>query len=59
VAEDMDGRVLTEMLEHDFRASNPLETVQTYRIGEILDLRSDPAEEQKIKERLRALGYIQ
>jgi hypothetical protein len=59
VAEDMDGRVLTEIVEHDFRASNPIQTVSTYRMGEILDLRGDPDEEQKIKERLKALGYIQ
>ncbi len=59
VAEDMDGRVLSEIVEHDFRASKPLQTVKTYRMGEILDLRGDPNEEQKIKERLKALGYIQ
>jgi predicted AlkP superfamily phosphohydrolase/phosphomutase len=59
VAEDMDGRVLSEIVEHDFRASKPLQTVKTYRMGEILDLRGDPEEEQKIKERLKALGYIQ
>jgi predicted AlkP superfamily phosphohydrolase/phosphomutase len=59
VAEDMDGRVLFELVEDDFRSSNRLETVKTYRTGEILDLRGDPDEEQKIKERLKALGYIQ
>lgn len=59
VAEDMDGRVLSEIIESDYKASNRVETVKTYRIGEILDLRGDPAEEQKIKERLKALGYIQ
>ena len=47
------------MIETDYRTSNPVETVETYRIGEILDLRGDPEEEQKIKERLKALGYIQ
>jgi hypothetical protein len=59
VAADMDGRVLTEMIETDFRHSNPLQMVKTYRIGEVLDLRGDPEEENRIKERLKALGYIQ
>jgi hypothetical protein len=59
VARDMDGRVLTEIIESDFEDANPLQTVQTYRMGEILDLRGDPDAENRIKERLRALGYIQ
>jgi hypothetical protein len=59
VAEDMDGQVLTEIIKGDFTGSNPIEVVDTYRIGEILQLESNPAEEAKIKERLKALGYIQ
>jgi predicted AlkP superfamily phosphohydrolase/phosphomutase len=59
VARDMDGRVLLESIETDFKASNPVQTVDTYRMGETLDLRSDPDAEHRIKERLKALGYIQ
>jgi hypothetical protein len=59
VAEDMDGRILMECIEADFSGANPVKTVPTYRMGEILNLEGDPAEEAKIKERLKALGYIQ
>jgi hypothetical protein len=59
VAEDMDGRVLTEIIDVEFSEGHPVKTTPTYRIGEILDLKRDPAEEAKIKDRLRALGYIQ
>jgi len=59
VAEDMEGKVLTELITGEFTDANPAETVDTYRIGEVLNLESDPAEEAKMKERLKALGYIQ
>jgi predicted AlkP superfamily phosphohydrolase/phosphomutase len=59
VALDMDGRVVEEIIESDFKRSHPVRTVAAYRMGETLDLRGEPEEEQKIKERLRALGYIQ
>jgi len=59
VAEDMEGEVLTELITGEFTSANPIETVDTYRIGETLNLESDPAEEAKMKERLKALGYIQ
>ena len=59
VARDMDGRVLAEMIEDDFKNSNALQMVDTYRMGEILDLQGDPDAERRIKERLKALGYIQ
>jgi hypothetical protein len=59
VAEDMEGEVLTELIDGEFTGANPIETVDTYRIGEILNLESDPAEEARMKERLKALGYIQ
>jgi predicted AlkP superfamily phosphohydrolase/phosphomutase len=59
VARDMDGRVLSEIIKSDFKASHPVRTVETYRAGEILDLKGDPEAEHRIKERLKALGYIQ
>jgi hypothetical protein len=55
----MEGEVLTELITGEFTDANPIKTVDTYRIGETLDLESDPAEEAKMKERLKALGYIQ
>ena len=59
VARDMDGRVLSESIERDFKAANPVEMVDTYRMGETLDLQGDPDVEHRIKQRLKALGYIQ
>ncbi|MGD8628609.1 MAG: alkaline phosphatase family protein [bacterium] len=58
VAEDMDGRVLNELITGDFRKANPIETTDTYGIGEVLSVESRPAEEARMKERLRALGDI-
>jgi hypothetical protein len=59
VADDMEGKVLTEIITGRFTDVNPLKTVPTYRIGDVLHLESNPAEEARMKERLKALGYIQ
>jgi predicted AlkP superfamily phosphohydrolase/phosphomutase len=60
VSRDMRGRVLTEGFEPDFLKSRPVTFIPTYETGE--RVAGDPVQspvDEKIKERLRALGYIQ
>ena len=59
VAEDMDGRVLAEIVTRDFRNRNPVRSVATYPVGASLDLKGDAAEDERIKQRLKAIGYLQ
>jgi len=59
VALDMDGRILTEILKSEFTDANRVTTVPTYRIGETLQLETDPEEQAELMRRLKALGYIQ
>lgn len=61
VAEDMDGRVLTEAIDPDFLSEYPVSTVPTYQTGGA-DGAEEPIEsavDEEIKERLRSLGYIE
>jgi predicted AlkP superfamily phosphohydrolase/phosphomutase len=60
VGRDMDGRVLTDAFEPGFLKSNPVSFVSTYETGdrEYGDPLKSPHDE-KIKERLRAVGYMQ
>ncbi len=60
VGRDMDGRVLTDAFEPDLLASRPVTFVSTYETGqrEYGEPLKTPFDE-KIKERLRAVGYIQ
>ena len=61
VGADMDGRVLTEVLEPEFLKDHPVKFINSYEEElEIAALRS-PVEsdiDQDIKEKLRSLGYI-
>jgi predicted AlkP superfamily phosphohydrolase/phosphomutase len=60
VGKDMDGRVLTDAFEPGFLRSNPVAFVSTYETGD--REYGDPIKSQhdeKIKERLRAVGYMQ
>ncbi|MFZ1948366.1 MAG: alkaline phosphatase family protein, partial [bacterium] len=59
VAADMDGRVLTEIITEEFTKRNPVRSVETYPVGATLNLKGDAAEEQRIKQRLKAIGYLQ
>jgi predicted AlkP superfamily phosphohydrolase/phosphomutase len=59
VALDMDGRILTEILDGEFTDANQVKTVPTYRIGEAMQVEGDPAELEKLMEKLKSLGYIQ
>jgi arylsulfatase A-like enzyme len=64
VAEDMDGRVLTEAIDASFLRAHPVRSVETYESGnESSEGEShEPIEspiDDEVRERLRALGYIE
>jgi hypothetical protein len=58
VPADMDGRVLTEMIEDEFVQSNPIlrSPQPSDQARETADL--SPGENEEIIERLKALGYV-
>jgi predicted AlkP superfamily pyrophosphatase or phosphodiesterase len=61
--EDMDGRVLADVIDPAFLAAHPLRTVATHDTEEFLASRprtdrAAPDEEERI-EQLRALGYVE
>jgi predicted AlkP superfamily phosphohydrolase/phosphomutase len=64
VADDMDGRVLTEALDPGFLAAHPVTTIDTYE-PENGTRGADGAEpiespiDDEVREQLRALGYIE
>lgn len=60
VARDMHGRVLVDGFEAEYLKSNPVEFIPTYETGErvVGEPLKSPVDD-KIKERLRTLGYIQ
>lgn len=61
VARDMDGYVVTEMLDESFLDRHPLAFIDTYETGEEAPARepmTSPVDDA-IKERLRSLGYIE
>ncbi len=61
VARDLDGFVLTEILDDDFEAANPVTYVDTYEREPAASGEAPETEEvdDAIRERLRSLGYIQ
>ncbi|RMD60190.1 hypothetical protein D6833_10225 [Candidatus Parcubacteria bacterium] len=59
VGRDMDGQVLTDLIEEDFLAKHPVRFVDSYDdpdtgVGATADMESS----EELKERLRALGYL-
>lgn len=63
IGEDMDGHVLTDLLDPALLAANPVRTVGTHDTKEWLESRpkaviAAPDEEQR-REQLRALGYVE
>jgi len=61
VADDMDGRVLTEAIEPAFLERYPVTTILSYEEGVTAD-ESEPIEspvDDEVRERLRSLGYIE
>lgn len=65
VAEDMDGRVLLEAIEPGFLSGHPVASIGTYETegptdtGEGEDEPVESPVDEKIKEQLRSLGYIE
>jgi predicted AlkP superfamily phosphohydrolase/phosphomutase len=59
VADDMDGRILKEIIDPDFLAANPVSTVPRYGQGAISQVEEGSIDQEHLRERLKALGYIQ
>ncbi len=61
VSADMDGHVLVDAYAPDFRRAHPVEEVRHERGSKENDLLHEPtaAEDERVKERLRGLGYIE
>ena len=61
VAEDMDGRVLTDAMDPSFLSRYPVTTVATYETEVRIQKRSDGVDSmsEETKDRLRSLGYMQ
>jgi hypothetical protein len=60
VPEDMEGRVLTEIIEEEFLAAHPIQTVgsfEDYLVRDQLAV-SEDVNEEELLQRLRALGYV-
>ena len=65
VADDMDGRVLTEAIDRSFLRAHPVTTVDTYEDGDA-GTSGEPDEEpiespldDEVRDQLRSLGYIE
>jgi predicted AlkP superfamily phosphohydrolase/phosphomutase len=62
IAEDMDGRIVSELIDETSLDSDSITTIPTYHLGKELNIIDDSAENQrrkKLEERLKALGYMQ
>jgi len=59
-AEDMDGKILTEIFNEDFLRRTPLRFIRTYEDGKSAKAAGarDSADDQRRLEELKALGYI-
>jgi predicted AlkP superfamily phosphohydrolase/phosphomutase len=58
VPEDMDGRVLEEVLDEDFVKDNPVQRSEASRSSDSAGTTMSKEDEEAILERLRGLGYI-
>lgn len=59
VAEDMDGRVLTELIDGGLLRARPIKKVATYEVGNVVDVDTGTVDREQIKKTLKALGYLQ
>jgi predicted AlkP superfamily phosphohydrolase/phosphomutase len=62
VGRDMDGYVLTDIMDEEFRATHPVTFVDTYEREDADAASEEPVEssvDEEIRERLRSLGYIE
>lgn len=58
VAQDMDGRVLTEALDDRFVTENPMRFVDTYEDSVPIEQEVEEIDHKKIEERLKSMGYL-
>ena len=58
VAEDMEGRVLEEIIRPEFLAAHPVVKTATYETQRASGVVRKPGVEKEIRKRLKALGYI-
>jgi predicted AlkP superfamily phosphohydrolase/phosphomutase len=61
IAKDMDGKVLFEAIEEDYIKSNPIRYIDTYETFKDKTIQKpirSLLDEERIKEKMRSLGYI-
>jgi predicted AlkP superfamily phosphohydrolase/phosphomutase len=58
VPDDMDGRVLEDVIDEDYLKKNPIKRVVTVTGEESVPKSFDPEETTAVKDRLKGLGYI-
>lgn len=61
VGKDMRGKVLIEAIDDDFLGKQPIRYINTYETDKKEKSRKpvrSPSDEEKMKERMRSLGYI-
>jgi hypothetical protein len=58
VPDDMDGRVLTELIENEFLAEKKIETLPAIENCDIGDSGFSPEEDAEVIDRLKGLGYL-
>ncbi|MFH1218952.1 MAG: alkaline phosphatase family protein [Candidatus Eisenbacteria bacterium] len=59
ISEDMDGKVLTELIDAPVMKARPIKKVATYEVGSVVDRNTSTIDHQEIKQTLKALGYLQ
>ncbi len=59
VGRDMDGKVLSDLLTPEFLNAHPVQTVETYDLKPRVAKPVESAYDAGMKERLKALGYIE
>ena len=58
VAQDMDGRVLTEALDDRFMIENSIRSIDTYEDSVPMEQEVEEIDHKKIEERLKSMGYL-
>jgi predicted AlkP superfamily phosphohydrolase/phosphomutase len=59
IGRDMDGQPITQLIQPEFLAKNPLTYVDTYDTGlEVQDVQAEEPASEELMSRLRALGYV-
>ncbi len=62
VGKDMDGKVLTDAINPDFLIENPVQYIDTHESAEKTEMEENDEDDgysENIKEKLRALGYLE